>query len=103
MEIFFFLFATKGLPDTRRGESILGFYVRAGLWIDGIEILTSLGRKSGVFGNARGGSGYVQGQGLLIPQVLNPDNWQTNTVKAYFDTTPWLSDSRSFGVMRSLG
>jgi hypothetical protein len=45
--------------DTRRGESILGFYVRAGLWIDGIEILTSLGRKSGVFGNANGGSGYV--------------------------------------------
>lgn len=48
--------------DTRRGESILGFYVRAGLWIDGIEILTSLGRKSGVFGNARGGSGHT-----LIP------------------------------------
>ncbi|KAF7114077.1 hypothetical protein CNMCM5793_007057 [Aspergillus hiratsukae] len=45
--------------DTRRGEILLGFYVRAGAWIDGIEILTSLGRKSGIFGNARGGSGYV--------------------------------------------
>jgi hypothetical protein len=45
--------------DTRRGEILLGFYVRAGVWIDGIEILTSLGRKSGIFGNARGGSGYV--------------------------------------------
>lgn len=45
--------------DTRRGEILLGFYVRAGLWIDGIEILTSLGRKSGVYGNAAGGSGYV--------------------------------------------
>lgn len=43
--------------DTRRGEILLGFYVRAGLWIDGIEILTSLGRKSGVYGNANGGSG----------------------------------------------
>jgi len=43
--------------DTRRGEILLGFYVRAGLWIDGIEILTSLGRKSGIYGNALGGSG----------------------------------------------
>lgn len=45
--------------DTRRGEILLGFYVRAGAWIDGIEILTSLGRKSGVYGNENGGSGYV--------------------------------------------
>ncbi|KAL2831067.1 putative peptidase family-domain-containing protein [Aspergillus cavernicola] len=44
--------------DTRRGEILLGFYVRAGHWIDAIEVLTSLGRKSGVFGNASGGSGY---------------------------------------------
>ncbi|KKK13014.1 zinc metalloprotein [Aspergillus rambellii] len=44
--------------DTRRGEILLGFYIRAGEWIDAIEILTSLGRKSGIFGNARGGSGY---------------------------------------------
>lgn len=43
--------------DVRRGEILLGFYVRAGLWIDGIEILTSQGRKSGFFGNASGGSG----------------------------------------------
>ena len=45
--------------DIRRGEILLGFYLRAGAWIDGIEILTSLGRKSGVYGNAHGGSGYV--------------------------------------------
>jgi len=45
--------------DTRRGEILLGFYLRAGLWIDGIEILTSLGRRSGVYGNAKGGSGFV--------------------------------------------
>ncbi|RDW73864.1 hypothetical protein BP5796_07306 [Coleophoma crateriformis] len=48
--------------DTRRGEYITGFYVRAGFWIDGIQILTSLGRKSPVFGNAIGGSGHT-----LIP------------------------------------
>ena len=45
--------------DIRRGEILLGFYLKAGAWIDGIEILTSLGRKSGVYGNAHGGSGYV--------------------------------------------
>ncbi|KAJ9482017.1 hypothetical protein VN97_g11432 [Penicillium thymicola] len=50
--------------DTRRGEILLGFYVRAGLWIDGIEILTSLGRKSGIYGNATGGSGHT-----LIPPL----------------------------------
>jgi hypothetical protein len=47
------------ITDTRRGETILGFYVRAGLWIDGIDILTSTGRRSGVFGNPTGGSGSV--------------------------------------------
>lgn len=49
--------ATDFSEDTRRGEILLGFYVRAGLYIDGIEILTSQGRKSGVYGNAQGGSG----------------------------------------------
>ena len=43
--------------DTRRGEVLMGFYLRAGLWIDGLQILTSLGRKSEVYGNATGGSG----------------------------------------------
>ena len=43
--------------DTRRGETILGFYVRAGAWIDGIQILTTSGRKSEIYGNAQGGSG----------------------------------------------
>lgn len=45
--------------DTRRGEIVTGFYVRAGLWIDGISILTNLGRKSQVYGNATGGSGHT--------------------------------------------
>ncbi|KAK3313912.1 putative peptidase family-domain-containing protein [Apodospora peruviana] len=48
--------------DIRRGEYIAGFYIRAGAWIDGIQILTSLGRRSPVFGNAHGGSGHT-----LIP------------------------------------
>ncbi|KAF2086309.1 hypothetical protein K490DRAFT_66861 [Saccharata proteae CBS 121410] len=48
--------------DIRRGELIMGFYLRAGLWIDGIQILTSLGRKSPIFGNPVGGSGHT-----LIP------------------------------------
>ncbi|KAL2045488.1 hypothetical protein N7G274_001916 [Stereocaulon virgatum] len=45
--------------DTRRGEILTGFHLRAGLWIDGIEILTSLGRKSGVYGNPTGGSDHT--------------------------------------------
>ncbi|KAG9229746.1 zinc metallo protein-like proteinase [Amylocarpus encephaloides] len=48
--------------DTRRGEYITGFYVRSGFWVDGIAIMTSLGRKSATFGNASGGSGHT-----LIP------------------------------------
>lgn len=48
---------SRMIIDTRRGETIMGFYLRAGLWIDGIEILTSLGRRSGIFGNPHGGSG----------------------------------------------
>ncbi|TAQ87359.1 hypothetical protein B7494_g4338 [Chlorociboria aeruginascens] len=43
--------------DTRRGEYITGFYVRCGAWVDGLAIMTSLGRRSLVFGNANGGSG----------------------------------------------
>jgi len=45
--------------DARRGEAISGFYVRAGAWIDAIQILTSAGRKSDIYGNATNGSGYV--------------------------------------------
>lgn len=43
--------------DTRRGETLAGFYLRAGLWIDGIQIWTSLGIKSEIYGNPTGGSG----------------------------------------------
>ncbi|KAK6194246.1 hypothetical protein LQW54_011631 [Pestalotiopsis sp. IQ-011] len=42
--------------NVRRGEYITGFVVRAGLWIDAIQVLTSTGRKSPMYGNAHGGS-----------------------------------------------
>ncbi|GAB7353892.1 hypothetical protein MBLNU459_g4246t1 [Dothideomycetes sp. NU459] len=48
--------------NTRMGEQIMGFYLRAGLWIDGIQILTTSGRRSEIYGNATGGSGHT-----LIP------------------------------------
>lgn len=43
--------------DRMKAETIIGFYVRAGAWIDAVQILTSTGRRSEVFGNATGGSG----------------------------------------------
>ncbi|KAG5951124.1 hypothetical protein E4U53_003726 [Claviceps sorghi] len=42
--------------DIRRGEYLSGLLVRAGSRVEGIQISTSLGRKSPVFGNAHGGS-----------------------------------------------
>lgn len=45
--------------DLRRGEIISGFNIRAGVWIDGIQILTSTGRTSEMFGASALGSGYV--------------------------------------------
>lgn len=48
--------------DTRRGEMLLGFHVRAGFWIDAIQIMTTTGRRSEMFGNTNGGSGHT-----LIP------------------------------------
>ncbi|KAI1406297.1 putative peptidase family-domain-containing protein [Hypoxylon fuscum] len=50
--------------DVRRGEYITGFFVRSGQWIDGIQVLTSLGRKSPIYGNANGGSPHT----LLPPR-----------------------------------
>ncbi|KAF3931690.1 hypothetical protein ABW19_dt0202864 [Dactylella cylindrospora] len=45
--------------DTRKGESLLGFSIRSGFWIDGCDILTTLGRRSPFYGNANGGSHYT--------------------------------------------
>lgn len=73
------------LTDTRRGEIILGFYVRAGAWVDGIEILTSQGRKSGIYGNASGGSGYEQACFCLVtkPAFLTE-------IQIHSDPPTWL-------------
>jgi len=38
---------------------VTGFYVRSGFWIDGLAVMTSLGRMSAVFGTSNGGSGLV--------------------------------------------
>jgi hypothetical protein len=43
------------VADIRRGEYITGFFVRSGFWIDAIQVLTSLGRRSPLFGNPTGG------------------------------------------------
>ncbi|KAK2738936.1 hypothetical protein FQN57_006730 [Myotisia sp. PD_48] len=48
--------------DTRRGEVLMGFSVRYGQGLEGIGILTSLGRKSSIYGNRKVGSG-----GAIIP------------------------------------
>lgn len=50
------ILTAKIATDIRRGEYLTGFVVRAGFWIDGIQLLTSLGRKSAMFGKAHGGS-----------------------------------------------
>lgn len=43
--------------DVRRGEYLMGFGLRAGAWIDGLQVLTTMGRKSEWYGNAHGGGG----------------------------------------------
>ncbi|CAI6339014.1 unnamed protein product [Periconia digitata] len=48
--------------DVRRGEYLMGFNLRTGAWIDGIQILTTMGRKSDWYGNPHGGGGHT-----LIP------------------------------------
>jgi hypothetical protein len=43
--------------DTRRGETLAGFSLRAGAWIDGLQIITTMtGRKSPMYGKANGGT-----------------------------------------------
>ncbi|KAK0936755.1 hypothetical protein LTR29_011708 [Friedmanniomyces endolithicus] len=71
--------------DTRRGEMLLGFYLRAGVWVDGVQILTSTGRRSAVFGNAMGGSGHT-----LIP----PRGYSIAGV--YGSSGPWVD---GFGLI----
>jgi len=47
---------TDFVLDVQRGETLAGFYVRSGFWIDGVQVISSTGRKSEIFGNANGGS-----------------------------------------------
>ncbi|CCH59410.1 hypothetical protein TBLA_0B05840 [Henningerozyma blattae CBS 6284] len=55
--------------NLEKGEIITGFNLRKGVWIDAIQILTSHGRITSMFGNATGGSGGElnppQGQYIL--------------------------------------
>ncbi|KAK1753485.1 putative peptidase family-domain-containing protein [Echria macrotheca] len=53
--------------DIRRGEYITGFNVRAGVWIDAVQVLTSLGRRSPMYGNVHGGSAHT----LIPPRGYN--------------------------------
>lgn len=43
------------ITDIRKGEYITGFVVRSGFWVDGIQVLTSLGNRSPFYGNKHGG------------------------------------------------
>lgn len=45
--------------DTRKGELLTGFYVRAAQKVEGIGIITTMGKINDVFGNATAGIGYV--------------------------------------------
>ncbi|TGJ78561.1 hypothetical protein E0Z10_g10202 [Xylaria hypoxylon] len=51
------------MMDIRNAEVIVGFAVRAGSWIDAIQIITSTSRRSSVYGNMGGGSLHT----LLVP------------------------------------
>ncbi|KAK3720545.1 hypothetical protein LTR37_003594 [Vermiconidia calcicola] len=71
--------------DTKKAETVIGFHVRAGFWIDGIQVLTSTGRRSEIFGNATGGSSHT-----LIP----PRGY--GIVGVYGSCGPWLD---GFGLI----
>lgn len=46
-------------PDVRRGEYISGFVIKVDEVIEGLQILTSLGRRSPMFGNGHHAQAYV--------------------------------------------
>ncbi|KAI1180984.1 metallopeptidase [Nemania sp. FL0916] len=53
----------KFIMDIRNAEVIVGFTVRAGSWIDAIQIITSTSRRSAFYGNSGGGLLHT----LLVP------------------------------------
>ncbi|KAG6031228.1 hypothetical protein E4U40_007321 [Claviceps sp. LM458 group G5] len=69
--------------DVRRGEYLSGLLIRAGSQIEGIQLLTSLGRKSPVFGNARGGTAYVQPVSTALPASEVNSNAQLAVTTLY--------------------
>lgn len=83
--------------DTRRGEIVMGFYLRAGLWIDGLQVLTSTGRRSEIFGNATGGSGCVQ----VSDQQLS-SSIQLISPQAYSYPTTRIQHGRHLRLMRTV-
>ncbi|KAI1735133.1 metallopeptidase [Xylaria scruposa] len=44
------------IMEIHNAEVIVGFSVRVGSWIDAIQLITSTGRRSPIYGNASGGS-----------------------------------------------
>ncbi|OAR05887.1 hypothetical protein LLEC1_05431 [Akanthomyces lecanii] len=70
--------------DLRRGEYLSGFTVKGGSTIHGIQLLTSLGRKSCVFGNPYGGSSHtlIPPRGYTICGVSGTHSSQLDSISA---------------------
>lgn len=64
--------------------------------MDGIAIMTSLGRKSPIFGNATGGSGWVTSFAVRLEQI-------TDVVQSYFDTPERIQHCGHYRIVRQLG
>ncbi|TQV98278.1 zinc metalloproteinase [Cordyceps javanica] len=70
--------------DLRRGEYLSGFTVKGGLTIHGIQLLTSLGRRSRIFGNPYGGSSHtiMAPRGYTICGVSGTHRSQLDSISA---------------------
>ncbi|KAJ6788246.1 hypothetical protein PWT90_08884 [Aphanocladium album] len=70
--------------DLRRGEYLSGFTVKGGSTIYGIQVLTSLGRKSRVFGNPYAGSSHtiIPPRGYTICGVSGTQSSQLDSFSA---------------------
>ncbi|ATY64726.1 Mannose-binding lectin [Cordyceps militaris CM01] len=70
--------------DLRRGEYLSGFTVKGGPRIHGIQLLTSLGHKSRIFGNPYGGSSHtiLPPRGYTICGVSGTHRSQLDSISA---------------------
>ncbi|KAM3521394.1 hypothetical protein MY4038_009054 [Beauveria bassiana] len=70
--------------DLRRGEYLSGFTIKGGSAINGLQVLTSLGRKSRVFGNPYGGSSHtiLPPRGYTICGVSGTHRSQLDSISA---------------------